>query len=74
MCTGFKLLSEAALHEYRATLDWYGYPVDDFELTERFDPPPKADVARTWGFVVVARISAGAYSLGVSVGAPRLVS
>ena len=47
----FKLITDAALKEYREALEWYGYTAADFELTEKLDPPPKADSA--WGFVIV---------------------
>jgi hypothetical protein len=54
---GLTLVSEAELAAYRALLDWYGYPENDFELTERVDSPDedKAQVGK--GFVSVTRKS-----------------
>jgi hypothetical protein len=34
MIGGFTLLSEAEYQHYRASLDWYGYSEQDFELIE----------------------------------------
>ncbi|MFQ5995028.1 MAG: hypothetical protein ACE5K1_08020 [Acidiferrobacterales bacterium] len=52
-----KLVSAEQLARYRASLDWYGYSENDFQLTEQFNPPAKADAGDKWGFVVVTRKS-----------------
>ena len=33
----FRLVSDNELDDYRASLDWYGYSEDDFELSEAVD-------------------------------------
>ncbi len=57
MCGDFTLVSEAELAAYHALLDWYGYPEDDFELTERLDSPDKGATGVSKGFVSVTRKS-----------------
>lgn len=57
MCGGFTLVSEAELAAYHGLLDWYGYPEDDFELTERLDPPDEGVAQVAKGFVSVTRKS-----------------
>ena len=66
----YKLISEEQMPRYRASLDWYGYSEYDFELTEQFDPPPKADARDEWGFVAVTRKSTNStryYRVGPSL-------
>ena len=53
----FTLVSEAELATYHALLDWYGYQKDDFELTERLDPPDKPEARTNTGFVSITRKS-----------------
>ncbi len=60
MESDFKLVSEEQMPRYRASLDWHGYSENDFELTEQFDPPPKADARNQWGLVAVTRKSTNA--------------
>jgi len=57
MRSQYKLIAEEQLPRYRASLDWYGYSENDFELTEQVDPPPKADARDEWGLVAVTRKS-----------------
>jgi hypothetical protein len=54
---GFTLVSEAELAAYHALLDWYGYPEDDFVLTERLDSPDTSETQVGKGFVSVTRKS-----------------
>ncbi len=41
MARRYKLVSDDELKDYRARLDWYGYPEADFQLNESVDPPEK---------------------------------
>lgn len=55
MGMGRKLVSDAELVSYRASLDWYGYGESDFELREKPDPYGDGDVEHPRGWVVIRR-------------------
>ncbi|MEE9596839.1 MAG: hypothetical protein V3V96_08675 [Acidiferrobacterales bacterium] len=59
MARRYKLVSKADLKDYRAWLDWYGYSEDDFQLSERADPPEtRGEQKHPTGCVRVYRKSA----------------
>lgn len=68
MGSRFTLMSEAEYNDYRASLDWYRYSEDDFELTEELDPPARGNAKPATGFVRVHRKSTSvtrSYRVGV---------
>ena len=50
----FILVTNADVGDYLTSLDWYGYSVDDFELSEAVDESSAYEVQPMSGFVKVS--------------------